>query len=139
MNAGALSANIYFGVAMGFLATLAAASVLDLFGDAMYRRGFAKPFYLWGHRVHHGPFLFSILPAGYILLATMMLEGALRVRWSLFWTGVASTALVGIGCLVFDLALDYLGGEGKSRIFRHEMVYLAIPVFVFTNFLRMAL
>lgn len=139
MNVGALPANIYFGIAMGFLATLGAASALNKFGNAMYDRGLAKPFYLGSHRIHHRPFLFGILPGTYVLLATMMLEGMVRVQWSVFWTGVTSTVLVGLGCLVLDLTFDYLRGEGRRRILQHEMIYLAIPVFVFTNFLRMVL
>lgn len=139
MNVGTLPANVYFGVAMGFLATLVAASALNRFGDEMYSRGFAKPFYLGGHRVHHRAFLFSTLPAAYVLLASMMLRGYVRVLWSDFWSGVVSTVLVGMGCLLLDLTFDYLRGEGRRRLLQHEIVYLAIPVFIFTNFLRMAL
>lgn len=136
---GQLPGNIYFGVAAGFLAALVAASALNVFGDAMYERGYAKPFYLGGRRVHHRAFLFAVLPGAYLLLTSMVIEGMVRVVWSMFWTGVASTLIIGLGCLVFDIGFDYVRAEGEGWFLKQEMIYLAIPLFVFTNFIRMAL
>ena len=136
MNLGPLPANIYFGVAVGFGAVLLTASMLNKFGDELFKRGFVKPFFLGKHRVHHQRFLFVILPGGYSLLSFMVLLGLLKIVWSVFWAGLAATMVIGTGCLALDITLDYArGGEGWGFL-HHELVYLAIPLFVFTNLVR---
>lgn len=137
MAFGPLPANIYFGVAVGFGAVLLAASALNKFGDALFSRGIVKPFFVGRHRVHHQRFLFVIFPGAYSLLSFLFILGFLRIVWSVFWAGLAATMVIGTGCLALDISLDYArGGEGWGFL-RHELVYLAIPLFVFANLLRL--
>jgi hypothetical protein len=130
--------SLYFGLTVGFFATVTIASALDKFGDAMFRRGVARPFFLGKHRLHHRTFLFGVVPVAYIAVALMVLEGVVKIRWSLFATGLAGTALVAIDCLALDLVIDYLRGGRGWGFLRHELVYLAVPMYAFAAFLRLA-
>lgn len=127
------------GALVGFAATLVAASVLNHLGNTMFRRGVAMPFFLGRRRVHHRPVLFYFLPAAYSLLAGLFLAGYITVVWGLFWTGLLSTLAVAASCLVFDLCVDYSRGSGRWGFLHHELIYLTVPAFAFSSFLRLAL
>jgi len=139
MNLGPFDVNIYFGIAVGFFATLVIASALNEFGDAMFRRGVARPFFLGKYRLHHRVFLFVGLPLGYSFLSSLVLVGYIKIVWSLLWTGLAGTMFVAASCLIFDLALDYAHGGAGRGFLHHELIYLAVPAFAFSDFLRLAL
>ena len=134
-----MSLNIYLGLALGFVTTLAVALALNRFGDAMFRRGVARPFFVGRHRLHHRRFLFVVLPAIYVSLAALVLFGFVTVVWSLLWTGLAGTVLIAASCLFLDLALDYSQGSGGWGFLHHELVYLAVPAFAFSEFLKLAI
>lgn len=138
MNLVPLQLNFYFGVAVGFFATLAIASALDQFGDAMFRRGVARPFFLGRYRLHHRQFLFFVLPVAYAALSILVLAGYVSVVWSLLWPGLGGTVAVATSCLLLDLIVDYARKGGGRGYIHHELIYLAVPVFAFSNFLRLA-
>lgn len=128
--------NVYFGLTVGFFATVAIASALNQFGDAMYKRGVARPFFVGRYRLHHRSFLFKALPVGYLIVAAMVMTGYVEIVWSLLWTGLAGTILVAIDCLMVDLTIDYARKGRGLGFLRHEIVYFAIPVYAFSAFLR---
>jgi hypothetical protein len=128
--------NLYFGVTVGFFATLAIASALNQFGDAMFRRGVARPFFVGGHRLHHRTFLFAFVPAAYVAISALVLAGFVHIVWSLLWTGLAGTVLVTVDCLMVDLTIDYFRKGRGWGFLRHEIVYCIVPMYAFTAFLR---
>lgn len=134
---GPFSVNLCIGVAVGFVVMMMVASALNQFGDAMFRRGVAKPFFFGRRRLHHRSFLFGFLPAAYLGLSALILTGVVKIIWSLFWTGLASTLVVALTCLLLDLAIDHARKGGGWGYIHHELVYLLVPVFAFSDFLRL--
>ena len=134
------SLSLADGITIGFFAMIVIASILDKFGDAMFKRGVAKPFYMLGHRLHHRHFLLVILPLLYSCLAALILGGYVKIVGSLLWTGLATTLFVSMVCLATDLFLDYRSSTGKKLGFiRHELIYLLIPASAFMEFLRLVI
>jgi hypothetical protein len=136
VNFGPLPLNLYFGMAVGFFATVAIASALNQFGDAMFKRGVARPFFVGRHRLHHRWFLFIALPVAYSSLSALVVAGYVEIVWSLLWTGLAGTILVAVDCLLVDMTIDYVRKGRGWGFLRHELVYLAVPVYAFSAFLR---
>lgn len=133
-----LSLNLYVGIVLGFFVTLMLVSVLNRFGDAMFRRGFAKPFYIRGHRLHHRPILHVAVPVAYTSLALLVVFGFVRIVWRLLWTGLATTVVIAAACLTLDLLWDQRSSWGaRWGVLHHELIYLAIPAFAFTDFLKL--
>ena len=132
-----LQGNVYFGALIGFVATMVIASILDRFGTTMFRRGVAMPFFLGRRRIHHRQVLFYFLPAAYSALVALFLAGYIKVVWSLFWTGLVSTFIIAATCLALDLSIDYLRGAGRWGFLHHELIYLTVPAFAFTSFLKL--
>ncbi|MDE1853628.1 MAG: hypothetical protein KGI38_07770 [Thaumarchaeota archaeon] len=139
MSLGPLPLNMYFGIVVGFFATVVVASALNRFGDEMFRRGVARPFFLGRRRLHHRQFLFVVLPAAYAVLSALILAGYVTVVWSLLWQGLAGTVAVGASCLLLDLFVDHARKGGGWGYIHHELIYFAVPAFAFSNFLRLAL
>lgn len=130
--------NLYIGLGLGFAATLLFALLLNKFGNVMFRWGVAKPFFIGGRRLHHRQFLLLVLPLAYGSLAALILAGYVQIVWGLLWTGIEGTLAIVAFCLTVDLVLDY-AGDGLGRgLLKHELIYLTIPAFVFSNFLKLA-
>lgn len=130
--------QLYFGITVGFFAVVAVASALNQFGDTMFKKGVARPFFLGKYRLHHKGFLFLALPLAYVFLAALVLAGYVEIVWSLLWTGLAGTILVAVDCLMLDMTMDY-AWKGKGWGFlRHEFVYFVVPLYAFSAFLRLA-
>jgi hypothetical protein len=138
LNIGPLEANLQFGMALGFVATLVIATILNRFGDAMFSRGVARPFFLGRYRIHHRRFLFVFVPMGYALISLLILAGFVQIVWADFWTGLAATLMIGAACLLLDLTFDYARESGGWGFIHHELIYLVVPAFAFSNFLRIA-
>ncbi len=137
MGFSPLSLNLYEGLAFGFFFTVLLATLLNRFGDVMFRWGVAKPFYIRNHRVHHRTFLFVFLPAAYGLLVLLLQLGVVRIVGRYLWTGLASTFLIGAACLTLDLLWDHQSlWRARWGILHHEFIYVAIPLYAFSNFLR---
>jgi len=132
-----IAGNLHFGLLVGFVVTLAVATVLNEFGDLMFRKGVARPFFFGRYRLHHRRFLFVFLPIGYALLSSMILLGYVQIVWSDFWTGMVSTLAIAAACLLLDLAADYARDSGGWGFIHHELIYLVVPAFAFSDFLRL--
>jgi hypothetical protein len=137
LNIDFVEGNLQFGMLIGFVATLAIAAVLNRFGDLMFKLGVARPFFVGRYRLHHRRFLFVFLPIGYAILSSLILAGYIQIVWSDFWTGIMSTLLIAASCLLLDLGLDYAHESGRWGFLHHELIYLAVPAFAFTDFLHL--
>jgi hypothetical protein len=136
MTFGDYPFNLYFGLTVGFFATVAIASAIDKFGDAMFRKGIARPFFVGKYRLHHRSFLFKVVPVAYLAIAALILAGFVKIEWDFFWTGIMGTILVAVDCLLLDLTIDYFRHEKGWGILRHEILYIAVPMYAFSAFLR---
>jgi hypothetical protein len=130
--------NLNFGLLVGFVATLAIALILNEFGDIMFRKGVARPFFFGKYRLHHRRFLFVFLPIGYSLLSSLIVLGYVQIVWSDFWTGIVTTFVIAAACLLLDLSVDYLQDSWGWGLIHHELIYLAVLAFPFTDFLHLA-
>jgi hypothetical protein len=118
----------------GFAVVLSASLILDKAGDFFYHRGIAKPFYLFGYRLHHRHVLLSIVPATYAAVASLLYLHYARVLWSSFWPSVEITLFLAGACLTIDMTLDALSGvERKRALLHHEWLYVVVPAYAFTH------
>lgn len=120
----------------GFVIVVSSILILDKLGNWLYGKGIAKPFYLWGHRLHHRTFLLSLVPSSYVVVAAMINLHYMHILWGSFWPNAeVATALVGL-CLAFDLSIDALSSHARrSFVFSHEWIYVLVPAYVFTHLL----
>jgi hypothetical protein len=130
--------NLKFGLTVGFVLTIAIALVLNEFGDIMFKKGVARPFFFGKYRLHHRRFLFVFLPIGYALLSSLIVLGFVQIVWSDFWTGIMTTFVIAAACLLLDLTVDYLQDSWGWGLIHHELIYLVVLAFPFTDFLRLA-
>ncbi len=124
---------------VGLVLILATTWIVDKLGTAMYKRGMAKPFYLRGRRIHHSVIYF-IVPACYTTLFAMFILGFIQVFWDSLWVRFAYTFIL----LAFAIAADFLGDRfwpqiRKNAILHHEWIYMVLPVFIFTNVVKVVL
>ena len=123
-----------FRLAEGFIVVLSSTLVLDKLGDYLFHKGIAKPFYLFGYRLHHRSFLLSTVPASYAVVATLVYLHYFRILWSSFWPSMEITFLLVAACLTVDFTLDALSSAEKRRaLLHHEWVYFVVPVYAFTH------
>ena len=138
MGVTSFGLNLYDGIVLGFIATVVIASMLDRFGDAMFRKGVAKPFYILGRRFHHRSLLYVILPCFYALVSVLILAGYVQIVWGLLWTGIGTTLLLAAACTIVDLCLDYATRTRiRQGILHHELIYIVLPAFAFSDFLHL--
>ena len=130
--------NLNFGLMVGFVGTLAIALLLNEFGDIMFSKGVARPFFFGKYRLHHRRFLFVFLPMGYTLVSFLIVLGYVQIVWSGFWTGIATTFVIAAACLLLDLTVDNLQDSWGWGLLHHELIYLAVPAFAFSDFLHLA-
>jgi len=106
--------------------------LVDHLGTAMFHRGFAKPFYIKGRRIHH-KVIYLILPAAFGLFVAFYILGYVLIPWQVFW---ARLSVVGV-LSVCTLAIDFIGDKfwpkiRKNVVLHHEWFYALIPAAVFT-------
>jgi hypothetical protein len=123
-------------LAAGFIVVLSLTAILNKAGDFLYRKGIAKPFYVLGHRLHHRNVLLVLVPASYVVMATLVSLHYVRVLWSTLWPSAEVTFVLAGICLAIDLTLDALSNkEMRGAILHHEWVYFVVPAYVFTHIL----
>lgn len=123
------SVTFRIGLVVGLFAALAAALVLDKLGSFMFRRGYAKPFFVFGRRVHH-VWVSILLPVCYLAFCCFIITGNIHPIWDLFWYRLALILPVVCLCLAVDFICDSRKAS-STGIFRHEWVYALIPVYIF--------
>jgi hypothetical protein len=121
-----------FGVLVGLGLVMFSTLVVDKLGTAMFKRGFAKPFYIKGHRIHHNS-LYFIIPALYGLCLALFSLGYVQLIWNSLWDKLAITFVL----VAITLAVDFIGDKYWPKIrmdviLHHEWVYAILPAYVFT-------
>jgi hypothetical protein len=120
------------GVLVSLSAMLLTTVAVDKLGTAMFKRGFAKPFYIRGHRVHHSS-LYLIVPALYAIFLSLYVLGYVRIQWGSLWDNLAYTIVI----LAITMSVDFLGDKfwpkiRKNVILHHEWIYALVPAYVLT-------
>lgn len=136
-----ISDPMQFTVALllGLAILLGLTVLVDKLGTAMYRRGFAKPFYIKGRRIHHN-IIYIILPVSYAALSMLYLLGYVHFFWSDFWLRIFYSLLLCAGCLAVDFIGDKYWPEiRKNVVLHHEWIYAIIPAFVFTYLVQIVI
>lgn len=124
------SATFHFGLMMGMLVAITTALALDKLGNFMFRRGYAKPFFVLGRRVHH-MWISTLVPFCYLAVSYFIISGNIQLIRNLLWYRLALILPV-VG---FCLAVDFIGDRWKASpigVLRHEWVYALIPAYIFT-------
>jgi hypothetical protein len=118
----------------GFIVVLSSTVLLDKVGDYFYHKGIAKPFYLFGHRLHHRHVLLSAVPASYLFVASLLYVHYARVLWYSFWPSLEITLFLAGACLTIDMTLDAFSSPATRRaLLHHEWVYVLVPAYAFTH------
>lgn len=118
------------GVAISLAAILFMTVAVDRLGTAMFKRGFAKPFYIRGRRIHH-KCIYYIVPLLYFLFLGLLLLGYMQIVWSAFYANLVYTFLI----LMVTMTIDFLGDRfwpkiRKNVILHHEWVYTLVPAYI---------
>ncbi len=119
------------GLLIGFELLLITIYIVDRLGTAMFKRGFAKPFYLKGKRIHHSC-IYHILPASYAIMSLLFVFGFISLNWQNFWLKMVYTFVI----VAATLSVDFLGDRywpriRKNVILHHEWVYTLVPAYIF--------
>lgn len=124
------STTFHFGLLLGLFAAIGAAFAVDKLGDFMFRKGYAKPFFVLGRRVHH-VWISALLPFCYLAFSYFIITGNIHPILDLFWYRLALILPV-VG---FCLAVDFIGDsrkESSTGMLRHEWIYALIPAYILT-------
>jgi len=120
--------TVFFGLA----ALIILLFLVDNLGTAMFHRGFAKPFYIRGRRIHHSV-IYIVIPIAYGVLVSMYLLGYLLVPWNGFWFRLSAVGALTACTVVIDFLGDKFWPEiRKNVILHHEWFYALIPAALFT-------
>lgn len=119
-----------FGIVVTLVGLLLATYIVDKLGTAMFKRGFAKPFYIWGHRVHHSC-LYVVVPTGYAIFLGFYFLGFIQILWSSLYSNIFYTILI----LAITMTIDFLGDRfwpkiRKNVILHHEWIYTLVPAYL---------
>lgn len=127
-------------IPLGFAAVCLFAGLLSSFGDLMYRKGIASPFYVRGHRLHHRPVIMITFPSGYSAVVILALAGYVQIAWGSIVPATATALAIAAGCVVLDLVLDKHSASLRMESFlHHEWLYLTVPAVLLTGLLRFVL
>jgi hypothetical protein len=122
------SATFHIGLMLGLFATVGTAFLVDKLGNFMFRRGYAKPFYVLGRRMHH-VWIYILLPSCYLVFSYFLITGNIHPIWNMLWYRLALLLPVA-GCC---LAVDFIGDSRKASstgLLRHEWIYTLIPAYI---------
>jgi hypothetical protein len=132
--------NLFFaGFTLGLVLLVYSTWLADKAGTAMYERGFAKPFYIWGRRIHHSC-IYLIVPASYVILGTLFFLGYVQIVWGLLWIKLAFAGVIA----GLAMAADFLGDKywpriRKDAVLHHEWIYTLLPAYLFTYVVHITL
>jgi hypothetical protein len=119
----------HVGVVVGFLAVIAGCIVVDKIANSMYDKGYAKPFFFRGHRIHHF-WIYVIAPVCYLVIAALALTGHVQLMLNMIWYRLALLLPVIAGCVAVDFLGDGLRTGSKKVIIGHEWIYVLIPLYI---------
>lgn len=123
-------------LALGLLAGLGilmlSTFVVDKLGTAMFNRGFAKPFYIKGYRIHHSCIYF-LVPSLYGMFVALYFLGYVQPIMANIWMKMAFTAVLVAVTLAFDFVGDrYWPRIRKDVFWHHEWMYTVLPAYILT-------
>jgi len=118
------------GVLAGLAIIMFSTLVVDKLGTAMFKRGFAKPFYIKGYRIHHSCIYF-IVPSLYGMFIGLYLLGYVQPIWNMLWFKIAYTGVL----VAATLAIDFIGDKywpkiRKDVVWHHEWIYTILPAYI---------
>ena len=119
------------GILVGFACLLLLTVVIDKLGSAMFRKGFAKPFYIKGRRIHHRV-IYMIAPLAYGTFSILYILGFITLTWHAFWGQLGILGAIVAACVSIDAIGDKFWPEiRKNVILHHEWIYSLIPAYLF--------
>ncbi len=119
------------GLLIAFFSLIVVTVIIDKLGTAMFHRGFAKPFYIRGRRIHHRV-IYLIIPIAYGVFAILFILGYITISWNAVWYQLAILAAIVAGCVGMDAIGDRFWPEiRKNVILHHEWFYVLIPAYMF--------
>lgn len=123
------TAIFHVGVVVGFLVVIAACIVIDRIANMMYWKGYARPFFFRGHRIHHS-WIYLIIPFCYVIIAVLVLTGHVQLIGNMVWYRVGLLVPIVAVCITIDFLGDGLRTGLKKAIVGHEWIYVLIPLYV---------
>ncbi|MHB2036409.1 MAG: hypothetical protein ACYCPW_06660 [Nitrososphaerales archaeon] len=120
----------FAGIIISLSAILFSTVIVDKIGTAMFTRGFAKPFYIKGHRIHHSC-IYLIAPTGYAAFLGLYLLGYIQILWGSLYDNLAYIIII----LAITMSVDFLGDKfwpkiRRNVILHHEWIYTLVPAYI---------
>jgi hypothetical protein len=130
---------VFAGIGIGLVLVLVSTWAVDRLGTAMYRKGFAKPFFIRGKRVHHNC-IYLIVPVSYAALVMLFFLGYVHVMWGGLWIRLGFMGLI----VPLSICADLLGDRfcpriRKNAIVHHEWIYTILPLYLLTYVVNVTL
>jgi hypothetical protein len=126
----------YDGMIVGFIVVVLATIFADKLGTFLFHRGYVRPFYVKGRRMHHF-WIYLIVPVSYVAFCVLFVFGYVLPTpiWSLPWyeeyARLGLVAVIAGGCIAFDLAGDkWFSKPRNEKLLHHEWLYALILVYV---------
>lgn len=122
----------HIGMIIGLGVVIITTFFADKLGNYLFHKGYAKPFYIKGHRIHH-VWIYLLVPGFYIFFSILILLGYVEMIWNDMYLRVVSVFLVAGICLAIDFIGDKFWPKIRRDVFlHHEWVYTAIGLYVVT-------
>jgi hypothetical protein len=120
----------YIGMMVGLAVVIVTTILVDKLGNYLFHRGYAKPFYIKGHRIHH-IWIYLLLPGFYVFFSILILLGYAQMIWGDMYLRIISVfAIAGI-CMAIDFVGDKLWPKIRPDVFlHHEWVYTFICIYI---------
>jgi hypothetical protein len=126
-------------IIIGLAAVLVSTWFVDEVGTLAYSKGFSKPFYILGRRIHHSC-IYLIVPSVYAVLLVLFFLGYVHIVRASLWTNITYAAMI----TSLAMGVDFLGDRywpriRKNAILHHEWIYTVLPAYVFTYVIHITL
>lgn len=120
----------HIGMVIGLAVVILTTILVDKLANCLFRRGYAKPFYLRGKRIHH-VWIYMLVPSAYLFFSILLLMGYVEMIWSDMYLRVVSVFAVAGICMGFDFTIDKLWPKiRRDVIMHHEWMYTFIAFYV---------
>lgn len=120
------------GFVLGTIIVFGITYLVDQLGTAMFHRGFAKPFYIKGRRIHH-TIIYFVIPLAYCVLSILFFLGYIQLIGNSMFLRLFAIIIVTAGCIAVDFIVDRFWPQIRMDvILHHEWIYSLIPLYIFT-------
>jgi hypothetical protein len=121
----------------GLFVLLGVCFAVDQLGTFLFHRGFAKPFFVLGRRIHHAQILYMVVPSIYGALCSLYLLGYIQIALGQFWYNLGWTVLITAIAVTLDAVGDRLWPKIRhNALLHHEWIYSTIPLYVFLEMVK---